>query len=60
MKKQKIKGTGYYYALLCYGTEPVLICGVFAEKEEAEKVNKEIKDCPGKHKIKRCKIEIEL
>lgn len=64
MKKTKIiKGEKSYWALLCdCGVKPdnFLICGVYASRKEAQEVNKEIKDCPAKHYIKRCKVEIKI
>lgn len=55
-----IKGKNYFYALICdYSDDPGL-CGVYSTKNEAEEVKEEIKDCPLKHKILRCKVEIKI
>ena len=58
---KEIKGDGYYWVLLCYGVvgDP-LICGVYSTKKEAKEVNEEVKDCPAKHRIKRCRVRIVL
>ena len=61
--KKEIKGDKYYWALLCdcgIGKDRFLICGVYPSKKEAQKVAEEVKDCPAKHSIKKCKIKITL
>ena len=58
---KKIKGEFYYWALLCYCSDgDPSICGIYPSKKEASEVGFEVKDCPAKHKIKRCKVEIIL
>jgi len=49
-----------YYALLCYSSKEPLLCGVYTSRREAEEANQEIKDCPAKHKIKKCRVQIIL
>lgn len=60
---KEIKGSGIYYVLLCYSgrnkLEP-LLCGVYPSKKEAKEIAKEVKDCPAKHVIKKCKVKIIL
>ena len=58
----KIKGKDYW-VLLCdcgAGKNKFMICGVLASKKEAQELNKGIKDCPAKHLIKKCKIEVDI
>jgi hypothetical protein len=58
----KLKGKNYF-ALICdsgIGKDRFLICGVYGSKKEAQEVNEDIKDCPAKHSIKECDIEISL
>mgnify|MGYP001585010102 CR=1 FL=1 len=56
-----IKGEGYYWALLCDCSEDEpLICGVYSSQKEAQKVAKQVKDCPAKHYIKKCQVKITL
>lgn len=59
---KKIKGSGWYFAMVCECEyiNPV-ICGVFSTKKEAEVMlnDPELKNCPAKHKIKRCRVTIE-
>jgi len=62
-KNIKIKGEGWYWALLCYcgkNDNTPMICGVYPTKKEAEEVNREVKDCVANHKIRKCKITISL
>lgn len=52
-----------YFALLCDSgktKKDQLICGVYASRKEAREVAKEIKSCPAKHLIKKCKIAVEV
>lgn len=59
--KKVIKGETPYWALLCdCSEESMLICGVFASRREAKEANKGVKECPAKHYIKKCKVEIKL
>ena len=56
------------YALLCDSGVRVgvgvldyqLLCGVYATRKEAQEVGKEIKDCPAKHNIRKCKVKVTL
>lgn len=58
---KEITGNKNYWAILCYGgVGDPLICGVHCSKKEAIEANEEIKDCPAKHKIKRCKVKITI
>ena len=65
----KIKGVGTYYVLICDDSKYVmnrdvpaqkLICGVYASMKEAKKNAHDVKDCPCKHTIKRCKVTVEV
>ena len=59
--KKEIKGEGNYWALLCSCTDGnPLICGVFSTYKEAKEVAENVKDCPSKHKIEKCKVKITL
>lgn len=52
-----------YWALICYCAETKddpIICGVYAEKEEAKAVAEEIKHCPARHAVRRCDVEITV
>lgn len=58
-----LKGKNYY-ALLCHcgskGYWDALICGVYANKGEAQRENEKIDVCSAKHTIKKCDIEIKV
>lgn len=60
----KFKGSDHYYVLLCdcsaYGDKDMLICGVFASYKEAREVQRDVKDCPAKHWIKKCSVVVTL
>ena len=61
-KVRKIQGEEYY-TLLCHCGKTywdALICGVYASKQEAEKVKEEIKKCHARHTIKKCDITISF
>ena len=63
IQSKKLKGENNYWVLLCdcgIGKDRFLICGVYPSKKEAQEVNKKVKDCPAKHYIKKCKVEITL
>ena len=50
-----------YYALLCHSgatKDDSIICGVYATKKEAQDADKGVGDCPCKHTIKRCSVNI--
>lgn len=53
-----------FYVLLCdcskYGDKDMMICGVFESREEAKACADEVKDCPAKHLIKKCTVEVNL
>lgn len=71
---KKITSNALYYALLCDDTSFLnltakqlkqskaqpMICGVYASKEEASVITKEVKDCPCKHTIVKCSVSITL
>ena len=63
---KKIKGKDFY-ALICdeWSTFRIkkdkvslLLCGVYSTRKEAVDVAKEIKDCPCKHIVKKCSVEV--
>ena len=63
-KTRKLTGTGYW-ALICdcskYGDKDLLICGVGGDKRSMIELNKEVKDCPAKHKILKVKrVHLEV
>lgn len=52
-----------YWVVLCdssYKKKDYLICGVYADKKEAQEVKEFIADCPAKHIIKKCKVTVEI
>lgn len=52
-----------YFVLLCNSgvrNNDPLICGVFASKKEAQDIAQTVKDCPAKHKIKKCDVVITI
>lgn len=51
MKKDK----EIFYAVVC---EEAGICGAFVSRKEAKEWAEDIKDCPAKHKIKKCQIKL--
>lgn len=54
-----LKGKDHYYALLCDGCcKDNIICGVYSTRKEAEGGDGGIKQCPCKHTIKKCSVEI--
>ncbi len=64
MKKTKLSSDNEpYYAVLCtggYALKNALIMGVFASKIEATEVmnREDLRLCPAKHVIKKCKVEV--
>jgi hypothetical protein len=50
--------TGNMWALLCSCARQPMICGVYASKEEAQEAADDVKECPAKHRIVRCDVEI--
>jgi phosphoheptose isomerase len=63
MKTKTIRGEGSYYALFCDCGESegkFLLCGVYASKEEAQKVAKEVEDCPARHFIRKVEVEVSF
>jgi len=53
-------GNKNYWAILCYCSDEPLICGVYCSAKEAREAEKDIKGCPAKHCIKKCKVEIKI
>ena len=58
--KKILTSSDTMYALLCYCYARPLICGIYAEKEEAKKIADEVKGCPARHSIRKCKVTIKL
>jgi hypothetical protein len=58
----KIKGKDYW-ALICDCGEKkkdLLICGVYSSRAEAKEAALEIRDCPAPHRIKKCRVTVEI
>lgn len=49
-----------YWAILCHSGETPLICGVYCSAKEAHEAEKEIRACPARHEIKKCKLSITI
>lgn len=54
-----------FFVLLCDDSKynpkyQPMICGVYATKDEAKQANAEIRDCPLKHVMKQCTVQVEF
>lgn len=61
MNKSIKKASGKnYYALLCAcsADDIPLVCGVYADRKEANEIAEEIKECVTKHRIVKCSVKI--
>jgi hypothetical protein len=53
-----------FYALTCRSIrgkdDSPMLCGVFSSRREAKEVAEGIKECPGKHSIKKCSVSVTI